>query len=307
MVLRKSVLRGAAVLFISLFISAATVRGDTGNTEYDLPTTLPITHKIALKNAGWNGEKIVRFSTVYERYRKAHAFVHLPQPIPGEHLLLLAEWVNVVTRHRIDPYLIAAIHQHEVYRGRGIGACSFYGDSKYAKLEEHAEENNRLERERKAFRVIIADIKKNPRWRTLNPAYPVVSCAGGDIGYFQIRPTVWLHYRDKVGRVLGLKTTSPYELIPAVTAANFILHDKIRYLKLNALEVNLENSLYFAQVAASYNAGAAHAKDTVHKYGIAVYETAREMRDAARNIALTTVCARFVFTYPGGERVCENR
>lgn len=306
MVLKKSIFGGAAALCIFLFMGAAAARGDTIHAEYDLPAALPTAHRIALKNAGWNDEKIVRLSAMYERYRKAHAFVWLPKPIPGEHLVLLAEWINAVTGHGIDPYLIAAIHQQEVYRGRGIGTCSFYRNGAYTELGARKEENGRLEREREAFRVIIADIKKNPRWRTLNPAHPAVSCAGGDVGYFQIRPTVWLHYRDKVAKALGLKTASPYELIPAVTAANFILHDKIRYLKLSASEVNLENSLYFAQVAAAYNAGAANAKDTVHKYGIAVYETAREMRDGTKNIALATPCVRFVFTYPGGYRVCQD-
>lgn len=282
--------RRAAVLFLfslSLVFCSTPADGNEKEAKYNFPESAPGTYAGALRNAGWDNEKIKRFSAVYARYRRAHAFVELAEAIPGKHILLLAEWINVLTKHNVDPYLTAGIHPHEVYHGVEIGKCSFYG-SDGADEEAAEKENNRMKREKEAFDVIIADIRKNPQWRNMNPALPRVSCRGGDIGYFQIRPTVWLEYRDRVLAVLDLKTSSPYELIPAMVAVNLILHDTTRRLKLDPSEVTLSNSLYFAKVAASYNLGAAGVEKCLTTYGEAVYHTASRLKKAAERRAAPT-------------------
>lgn len=283
MATRKIIRRGVAVLFLFFLFSVLCVASAHGNEQevkYSFPESAPGTYIGALRNAGWDSEKVKRFSAVYARYRRAHAFVELAEAIPGKHILLLAEWINVLTKHNVDPYLTAGIHPHEVYHGVEIGKCSFYG-SGGANEEVTKKENSRMKREKEAFDIIIADIRKNPQWKNMNPGLPRVSCLGGDIGYFQIRPTVWLEYRDRVLVVLGLKTASPYELIPAMVAVNLILHDTTRRLNLDPSEVTLGNSLYFAKVAASYNLGAAGVEKCITTYGEAVYHTASRLKKAA--------------------------
>ncbi len=291
MTIKRSALCGVAIFLLLSFLSTvpSPVRGEKEAATYDLPQALPEAHLRALKKAGWNDEKVQRLSAVYRIYRRAYAFVLLPKPVPGAHLLILAEWANVITGNKVDPYLTAGIHPQEVYHDVDIGKCSFYGTEAARTTDEREETDGEkkkresFEREKQAFGMIIADIKKNPRWRTLDPAHPAVACAGGDVGSFQMRPTTWLHYRDRVLALLKLKTASPYELIPAVFAVNLILNDKIRHLKLPipAREVTLANSLYFAKVATAYNKGAEGVNSNggcITRYGEEVYRTALKLK-----------------------------
>lgn len=290
-----------SVFLFSLFPSTARGERKEGAAVYDLPPVPSQTHMDALKKAGWSPEKIGRFLKVYKRYHRAYAFVRLPEPVPGEHLFLLAEWANVVTRNEVNPYLVAAIHPHEVYKGVNIGGCSFYGEAPPPPTpvkepsNEEKERQRKFEREKEAFGVIIADIKKNPRWRTLEKEHPSVACLGGDVGYFQIKPTVWLHYRDDVLVALGLKTASPYEPIPALFAAHLIVRDKMRHLGLAQRTVTMENSLYFAKVAAAYNRGAVGVTSNngcITKYGEEVYNTAMRLKKAVEKKAVKPAAIR---------------
>lgn len=276
------------LFFLFLIFCTAPVQGNEGEAKYSFPAAISGTYEGMLRNAAWDSEKIKRFSKIYKRYRRAHAFVEIPETIPGEHILLLAEWINVLTKHNVDPYLTAGIHPHEVYHGVEIGKCSFYRNGGIDDEEGEGKENNRMKREKEAFDVIVADIRKNPQWRNIDPAFLRVSCRGGDIGYFQMRPIVWLEYRDRVLAILGLETASPYELIPAMVAVNLILHDMTRRLKLAPAEVNLGNSLYFAKVAASYNRGAAGVEGCITTYGESVYHTAERLRKAVGKRAAKT-------------------
>lgn len=288
-----------AAFLLSMF--TATARGEKEAATFDLPPVPSQTHMDALKKAGWGEEKIGRFLKVYGRYHRAYAFVRLPEPVPGEHLLILAEWANIVTRNKVNPYLVAAIHPHEVYKGVDIGGCSFYGEVPPPPTpvkepsDEEKERQRKFEREKEAFGVIIADIKKNPRWRTLEKEHPAVACSGGDVGYFQIKPTVWLHYRDKVLAALGLKTASPYEPLPALFAAHLIVRDKMRHLNISQRDVTLEKPLSFAKVAAAYNRGAVGVTSNngcITKYGEDVYHTAVRLKKAIEKEAVKRTAIR---------------
>ncbi len=231
----------------------------------------------------------------------------MPNALPTEHLLLLGEYANAVTGNYADPYLIAAIHKNEVFAGVDVGNCSFYPRAVSGKRLVTGIKKRQTKRQKEAFEIIISDINHSPRFKGVEPHHPSVSCKGGELGYFQIRPTVWIHYRDEVLGILGLSVASPYEMLPSVIAANVILRDMMAYLKLTAAEVTLENSLYFAQAAAAYNTGATNAQDYVNGYGMSVYKTARKMRREKEKSTLATVCVRIEFLYPSGGVVCKDR
>lgn len=185
----------------------------------------------------------------------------------------------MLTGNRVSPYLIAGIHPNEVDSGIVIGGCSFYETGETAVREStNKDKKTKFAKEKDAFGKIIADIRKNPKWRTIPRTHPRVSCRGGEIGYFQIRPTAWLYYRDSVLEALNIKTASPYELIPSIVAANLILRDKMRHLRLRETMVTLNNSLYFAKVAGAYNAGAEGVSDYIPRYGEDVYVAAMNLQ-----------------------------
>ena len=258
------------ILVLLFFVSFSVIaHPNKSHRRYTLPKDLSETHLAKLKEASWDDERIARLQKIYKRYRLRYAFFRIPKPIPIEHILVLAEYANAINGNNISPYLIAAIHQNEVYRGIGIGTCHYAGsDKKQVEIIRDAQKY--------AFSLIVRDIKRSPRFRK-RKINPFVSCVSGEIGYFQIRPTVWWSFRAKVLRALGLRVSSPYEFIPSIFAANFILEFKIKLLNLPS-EINLDNSLYFSQVATAYNSGARNAKRNVNSYGIAVHKTALKIR-----------------------------
>jgi len=132
------------------------------------------THLLALEKAGWKDEKIDELRAVYRIYRTAHAFIQLPEAIPGEHIFLLAEWANAIFEHRVSPYLVAGIHPNEVDRGVLIGKCSFYGNGRMMVREGlDAEKKTKFAKEKEAFGEIITDIKKKS---AMEDASANVSC-----------------------------------------------------------------------------------------------------------------------------------
>ncbi len=273
-----ALLSGVLVFFVPALASS---ENHKPNASYDLPEYLPAADRTALVKAGWNAALVATFEEkIYRRYRKAYAFFLIPNALPEEHLLMLAEYTNVITGNQVDPYLIAAIHSNEVFLNVEIGGYTFYPREEPG--TRVLDDTTYADWQRAAFNKIIVDIKRNPRFKNVQPSHPVVS-RNGAMGYFQVLPTVWLHYKKRVLETLNLAAASPYELVPSMFAVNFILTDMARYLKHSPDEVRLGgNPLYFAQLATAYNAGAVNTRGSVSPYGFAVYETAKRMREKRR-------------------------
>ena len=149
--------RAIALVVLSLaFAFPSPARGEKEVAMYDLPAVMSHAHIRALKKAGWSDEKMGRLFSVYRTYHRTYAFIRLPKPVPATHLLLLAEWASVITGNKIDPYLTAGIHKHEVYHDVDIGKCSFYGVES-TRIGGHTEKDREKEAGRKK---LLAQEKK---------------------------------------------------------------------------------------------------------------------------------------------------
>lgn len=224
----------------------------------------PLKHTYTLFSAGLSFEEVVRIATVYEKYKRAYAFVKLPNPISDKEAYQLARYTCIVSGEGCEPLLIVAILKSEVMRKVGIGGC------RYAKGKAP-----------KAFQELIARTRSHHPWITVS--YPVVSYSpkggcGGDIGIFQMRPRVYLAYEPKVREVLGINHfVPPWHHLAGFFAAAFLVSDIARFYGELPENVNIENPELFKKVAATYNAGKRWRFPIPRRYGERVYKTALKL------------------------------